>query len=144
MWTSIARIRGYLQSRGLSRQRLISAKKLMGASNINLSGAFINHKTFGKGQIIEQGADFVTVQFVEEDDIKKFIFPAAMESFLVLEDAGIAEQYKEYSAELANNLAEEQKAAIERLALEQKAAEEYAKALKKSTKKTVKKTKSTT
>lgn len=113
----------------------------MEAVIMNLCGEFINHKAFGRGQIIEQGADFVTVLFSQTKEKKKFIYPAAMESFLVLEDLGTAKLYKEYSDEMAYDNAAAQKDAADRLALEKKAVQEHAKALKKAMKKPVKKVK---
>ena len=113
----------------------------MEASHINLNDEFIKHKVFGKGQIIEHGADFVIVLFSKTKEKKKFIYPSAIESFLMLEDAETAKQYKKYSEEMAFDKAAAQAAAAERLTLERKAIQEHVKALKKSMKKPVKKQK---
>ncbi|WP_073079225.1 hypothetical protein [Sporobacter termitidis] len=96
---------------------------------------------FGRGQIIEHGTDFVTVQFSKTNEKKKFIYPSAIQAFLVLEDAETAKQYKKYSDEMVSHNAAAQAAAAERLILEKKAMQEHAKALKKSIKKPVKKAK---
>jgi len=103
---------------------------------MNLNGEFIFHKAFGKGQIVEHGTDFVTVLFSTTKDTKKFIYPSAIESFLVLENAETSKQYKDYANAMAFVTAEAQAAAAERLLLEKKAIADHAKALKKAAKKT--------
>ena len=72
---------------------------------------------------------------------KKFIYPTAVQTFLMLEDEDAAKQFKEYSDELASNNAAVQAEAAEKLALEKRALQEQAKALKKAVKKPVKKAK---
>ncbi len=111
----------------------------MEASIINLKKQYIAHKTFGRGQIIEQGTDFVKVLFTKSKEEKKFIYPSAIETFLKLEDAETAKLYKEYTDQIALNNAEEQKDAAERAALAKKAVDDHAKALKKAQRKPAKK-----
>lgn len=101
---------------------------------MNLNGEFITHKAFGKGQIVEHEADFVTVLFSTTKEKKKFIYPSAIESFLVLENVETSKQFKDYSTEMAFVNAEAQAAAAERLTLEKKAILAHAKALKKAAK----------
>lgn len=45
-----------------------------------------SHQKFGIGTIIEQNMTMVTVEFGKEYGIKKFLYPAAFESFLELCD----------------------------------------------------------
>jgi hypothetical protein len=96
---------------------------------------------FGRGQVVEHGDDFVTVLFKKPEAKKKFIYPSAIETFLVIEDAETAQQFKEYSDKMAFNSAADQAAAAERVTLEKKAILDHAKALKKAMKKPVKKVK---
>jgi hypothetical protein len=106
---------------------------------INLYGEFITHKSFGRGQIIEHDSSFVTVLFCDTNDKKKFIYPSAIETFLMLEDTGTAKLFKEYSDEMTDHLAAAQKAAADRLNLERFAMR--AEALKKAKKRPIKKAK---
>lgn len=108
---------------------------------MNLNGEYITHRSFGRGQIVEHGTDFVIVAFGDTEQKKKFVYPAAIESFLVLEDAATSQQYKEYANAMAFETAEAQAAAAERQLLERKAMLEHEKKLKKAAKKpTAKKT----
>ena len=111
----------------------------MGARRINLKGEFITHKVFGRGQVVEHGDDFVTVMFAKAEDMKKFVYPAAIGIFLELENAETSKGFKEYSDEMALNNASAQTAAAERVVAEKLAAQERAKALKKAMKKPAKK-----
>lgn len=85
----------------------------------------------------------MTVLFSATKEKKKFIYPSAVETFLVLENAETAKQFKKYSEEMDFDNAAEQAAAAERQALEKQAILEHAKALKKANKKPVKKAKKT-
>lgn len=111
----------------------------MGASHINLTGEYITHKVFGRGQVVEHGEDFVTVLFAKAEEKKKFIYPSAIGTFLALEDAKTLKDFKDYSDVMAFNTATEQTAAAQRLTAEKAVAQEHAKALKKAMKKPVKK-----
>jgi len=55
---------------------------------VNLINEAITHKVFGKGNIVEQDATFITINFNE--DIKKFVYPDAFESFITLNDQDTA------------------------------------------------------
>jgi len=109
--------------------------------SINLNGEFITHKAFGRGQIIEHGDGFVEVLFSEKNLTKKFIYPSAIQTFLTLESAATAKQYKTYSDGIESDHAMARKDAADRLTLEKLAVKEHAKQLKKAMKKTVKKVK---
>ena len=98
----------------------------------------MTHKSFGRGKIVESGTDSVTVQFKRLEERKRFIYPSAIETFLVLEDAETAQQFKKLSVETADYIEAEQKAAAERLLLEKNAILAHAKAMKKALKKPAK------
>ena len=106
---------------------------------INIHGEYITHKAFGRGQVVEHGDGFVTVLFSAMNENKKFIYPDAIETFLVLENEGTAKLFRESSDVIANNKAMERKDAADRLALEKLAVKEHAKQLKKAMKKPAKK-----
>lgn len=110
-------------------------------SPINLNGEFITHKAFGRGQIISLDNDLLTVEFCETKVLKKFIFPSALETFLVLESDEMTKQFKQFAKNLALKDAEERQSADDRLLLEKNAVLEHKKALKKAAKKAPKKTK---
>ena len=109
--------------------------------SINIHGEYITHKAFGRGQVIEHGDGFITVQFSSLNENKKFIYPDAIETFLVLENEGTAKLFRESSDVIANNKAMERKDAADRLTLEKLAIKEHAKQLKKAMKKPAKKVK---
>lgn len=108
---------------------------------MNICGEFITHKIFGRGQITENQDGVVTVLFSDSKDIKKFIFPAAIEQYLKLENAATANEYRIYSDGIASASELAKKDAAERLAIEKNAIKEHTKLLKKTTKKPVKKVK---
>jgi cell division protein FtsB len=108
--------------------------------NMNLNGEFITHKVFGKGQIIEFQDSYVTVQFSETNEKKKFIYPSAIETFLFLENAGTAQEFRDYLTEISRNSAMARQDEEDRLNAEKLAIKEHAKKLKKAAaKKPVKK-----
>ena len=51
---------------------------------MNLIKEQVQHSRFGLGTILEQTASMVEVRFEEAFGFKKFIYPSAFESFLVL------------------------------------------------------------
>lgn len=52
---------------------------------MNLIDKEVMHKSFGKGSIVDQDDDFITINFDKET--KKFVFPDAFGQFLKLDDA---------------------------------------------------------
>ena len=52
----------------------------------------VYHRQFGVGQITDQAATTVTVEFCEEFGTKKFLYPVAFESYLVLDDGSAKAQ----------------------------------------------------
>jgi hypothetical protein len=113
-----------------SKQKIINE-----VDNININGEFITHKAFGRGQVVEHGDGFVTVLFSGTDEKKKFIYPDAIETFLVLENEETAKLFKESSDVIARNKAIERKDEADRLEIEKNAIKEHAKSLKKASKK---------
>lgn len=107
--------------------------------SINLCGEFISHKAFGRGQITEHGDGFVSVLFGGETENKKFIYPASIETFLILENTATAKQFKEYTDGIANDKSMARKEEADRATMEKLAVKEHAKQLKKALKKPVKK-----
>ncbi len=81
----------------------------------------------------------VTVRFCETKVIKKFIYPASIESFLMLENPVTAKQYKNYTDKIADEKAAVRKDASEKLRLERLAKKKQAKPVKRAQKKPVKK-----
>lgn len=57
---------------------------------MNLIGKKVKHNKFGEGVITEQDSSYVSVKFVTEDKIKKFVYPTCFKSFLQLMDAETA------------------------------------------------------
>ena len=57
---------------------------------MDLIGKKVKHNKFGEGVITEQNAAYVTVKFVTETDLKKFIYPSCFKNFLQLLDADAA------------------------------------------------------
>lgn len=53
---------------------------------MDLLHATVHHQTFGPGEIVEIGGDFINVSFREQTGIKKFLFPAAFRQHLTLEN----------------------------------------------------------
>ena len=99
---------------------------------MNLCGEFVTHKVFGRGQISEQGNDCLTVLFGKKYGEKRFIYPTALGTFLIPENALIIKQLEEDRKEIARQKAAAQKEAEERLAEEKRAENELAKISKKA------------
>lgn len=62
---------------------------------MELCGELVNHKTFGKGQIVEFDNNYVTVLFENSKEEKKFKYPHAFDSFLEIENKSFLEQIEE-------------------------------------------------
>lgn len=69
----------------------------------------ITHKVFGEGNIIEQDASFITVDFNE--DVRKFVYPDAFEQYMTLNNQQTA---KSFETILEENEKKEAKLAIKR------------------------------
>lgn len=54
---------------------------------MNLIGAYIKHRAFGAGQVIEKTKEHIVVDFCGQE--KRFIYPDAFKSFLRVEDTNI-------------------------------------------------------
>lgn len=100
-------------------------------SVINICGEFITHKVFGRGQITQNQDGVVTVLFSESKETKKFIYPSAVEQFLMLENAAIATEYRTFLQGIASESELAKKDAAERLAIEKLAVKEHNKLIKK-------------
>jgi hypothetical protein len=106
---------------------------------MTLIGEFVTHKSFGRGKIVEHENDFVLVLFEETGDRKKFIYPAAVGTFLMLSDENKAKECKALCDSLANDAAMARRDEADRLLAERNAAADLAKKLKKKAKKPAKK-----
>lgn len=94
---------------------------------INLCGEVITHKVFGKGQIIEQESSCLTVLFNGSDEKKKFIYPSALGTFLLLDNEIVDKQVQDFKNEINQSILQAQ--------MENIAIREQADALKKKPKK---------
>ncbi|NCB51657.1 MAG: hypothetical protein EOM54_07240 [Clostridia bacterium] len=54
------------------------------ATEMNLTNEKVHHRQFGDGVVTDQTTSTVTVQFSEEYGEKRFLYPSAFESFLIL------------------------------------------------------------
>lgn len=54
---------------------------------MDLIGAKVKHNKFGEGIVTEQGDSYISVKFVTEVSLKKFLYPSCFETFLKLLDA---------------------------------------------------------
>ena len=60
---------------------------------MNLIDETVTHKVFGEGQIVEQDDKTITVDF--EEDVKKFVYPDAFKTFIMLQDRDLSERLEE-------------------------------------------------
>lgn len=88
---------------------------------------------------MEHEDDCVTVAFVESGETKKFIYPAAVGTFLKLDNEKTAQEFTAYSDTLAHDAALARRDEVDRANAERQAAADLAKKLKKSAKKPAKK-----
>ena len=100
---------------------------------MDLCGAYITHKVFGRGQIIDFQTDCVTILFQNANEKKKFVYPNAFGTFLTLENKQLSNQVQKYQNEIALNIAVAQVKAENLRSLKKK------EKAKKPTRKTVKK-----
>ncbi len=70
---------------------------------MDLCGAYITHKVFGRGQIIDFQTSCVTVLFQDAHEEKKFVYPNAFGTFLTLENKQLSNQVQKYQNEIALN-----------------------------------------
>lgn len=56
---------------------------------MNIVAEEIEHCLFGKGKVISQEAEMLSIQFSEEYGLKQFIYPDAFEKYLRLCNPGI-------------------------------------------------------
>lgn len=106
---------------------------------MNLNGEQITHKAFGQGQIVEHEDGCVTVLFSQSGEKKRFIYPSAVGTFLKLDDAKKAKEFKAQSDALAKESAMARQEEADRQLADKQAASDKAKKLKKTTKKPPKK-----
>lgn len=66
--------------------------KYQRSGQMNLIDKEVMHKSFGKGSIIQQDDEFITINF--DEDTKKFVFPDAFGEFLKLEDESANDHLK--------------------------------------------------
>ena len=59
---------------------------------MNLIDETVTHKVFGEGQIVEQDDKTITVDF--EEDVKKFVYPDAFKTFIMLQDRDLSERFR--------------------------------------------------
>src|SRR5699024_3733711 len=55
---------------------------------VNLINEEVTHKVFGEGNIVDQNASIITIDF--NNDIKKFVYPDAFRKFITLNDQNSA------------------------------------------------------
>ena len=62
---------------------------------MNLLNENIKHTAFGNGQIIQQEENRVSIQFTDQDSVKKFVYPDAFETHLKLNNEALANEMRE-------------------------------------------------
>jgi hypothetical protein len=102
---------------------------------MNLNGEFVRHSVFGRGQIVDIDAGQMSVLFCETNEKKKFVYPSAIDTFIRLEDAEKAKEFKKQADAAAHYEAIAKKEEAERQAIEKNALLEQAKQRKKTAKK---------
>lgn len=98
---------------------------------MNLIDKEVVHKSFGKGNVVEQDDSFITIEF--ETESKKFVYPDAFGKFLTLEDREAAASLKVVITEIEDEkarLVKEAEAQREIQILEQKRRDEHKKLMK--------------
>ena len=84
-------------------------KLLIGGINVELCYEVVNHKVFGRGEIIDFENNYVTVLFDESKSEKKFTYPSAFGEFLELENKSFSNQIEEDKNAIAEKEAEEKR-----------------------------------
>jgi len=80
---------------------------------MNLITEQVQHSRFGLGTILGQTASTIEVRFDDAFGIKKFIYPSAFESFLVLCQPALRETMDHELTQIREQLAAERKRQIE-------------------------------
>lgn len=102
-----------------------------GSGIMDLIDKQVMHKSFGKGNIIEQDDKFITISFKTES--KKFIYPDAFGKHLTLEDRDAAQSLKKVITKIEVEQEKQEKQREEEKAqklLEQQRVEEHKKLMK--------------
>ena len=62
---------------------------------MNLLNQNIKHTAFGDGQIIKQEENRVSIQFADQESVKKFVYPDAFETHLKLSNEALANEMQQ-------------------------------------------------
>ncbi len=76
---------------------------------MQLLKAVVLHKAFGRGEVIKQDEEMVTVSFPKPFGKKKFLFPSAFLHYLTLDNKSLSSEMKETLHEQEIKLAIEKK-----------------------------------
>ena len=99
--------------------------------NINLCGEIVKHKVFGRGQITEIENNCIMVLFGDSTEKRKFIYPAALDAFLQLENELSIKEYQEYKDEIVRVQSLAQRELEEKILHDKQVLQIQAKKLKK-------------
>jgi len=102
---------------------------------VELYGEVVNHKYFGRGQIVEFKNNYITVLFDESKAEKQFAYPIAFVTFLELENKTFMKEIEEDINIIAEKEAEDKRIneELEKLEIALKSKEAAGKHIKKST-----------
>lgn len=109
---------------------------------MNLLHTFVQHQVFGRGEILQQDEEMVTVSFDKPYGKKKFLFPASFQDHLKLENEALLTEMSAVLEDANNQIAADQERAErnERIArFRANASEQALKASKAKKKKTTSK-----
>ncbi len=84
---------------------------------MELCGEAVNHKSFGRGKIVDFSNSYITVLFEESKEEKKFAYPVAFGAFLKLENESFIKQIEEDKHAIAQREAEDKRIKEERAKL---------------------------
>ena len=113
-------------------------KIISGGVDLELCGEIVEHKFFGRGQIVEFVNNYATVLFDDSKEEKKFGYPAVFGEFLELENKSFLKEIQEDKDVIAEKEADDKrvKQALTQLEIALKSKEEIARRVKKTTEKT--------
>jgi hypothetical protein len=62
---------------------------------MNLIHAIVQHQTFGRGEVVQQDEEMISVSFPKPVGKKKFLYPSVFLQYLTLEDGPLSAEMKD-------------------------------------------------
>jgi hypothetical protein len=80
-------------------------------TTMNLLHAIVQHQTFGRGEVVQQDEEMISISFPKPVGKKRFLYPSSFLQYLTLEDGLLSDEMKNTLAQNNLQFVEEQQRA---------------------------------